>query len=344
MSVAMLPTSMVRSNEVEKGQRVAILIPCLNEERTVAAVIAEFQQQLPNASIWVIDNGSTDDTSRVAAAAGAKVLREPRMGKGFALRAAFRDIDADVYVLADGDNQLPAETVHDLIRPVVDGRADMVVGSRVLAGKTSHSPINDFGNVLFSRLLRLLLGVRITDVLSGYRAMSRLLVKGLPLTSRNFEIEVELTIKTTERSYRITEVPFVVRPRPPGSTPHLRVFRDGFRIGWAIIVLFRNYRPMAFFGVLATAFLLLATLVYASTGGLGTVWFVPADALALLLAVAGLLWLAVGALASVLGRRLQELEGKVDMVTTNGLLAVTEPPPEEPQGQGHGPADDDPRR
>jgi hypothetical protein len=174
--------------------------------------------------------------------------------------------------------------------------------------------------------------------------MSRLLVKGLPLTSRNFEIEVELTVKTTERSYRITEIPFTVRPRPPGSAPHLRVFRDGFRIGWAIIVLFRNYRPMAFFGALAAAFLLFAALVYASTRGLGTVWFVPSDALALLLAVAGLLWLAVGALASVLGRRLQELEGKVDMVTTNGLLAVTEPPPDEPQGQRHGPADGDPRR
>lgn len=333
----MLPTSMVRSDELDGGQRVAILIPCLNEEATVAAVIGEFQEQLPQAAIWVIDNGSTDDTSHAAAAAGARVLREPRMGKGFALRAAFRDIEADVYVLADGDNQLPAETVHDLIRPVVEGRADMVVGSRALAGKTSHSAINDFGNVLFSRLLRWLLGVRITDVLSGYRAMSRVLVKGLPLTSRNFEIEVELTIKTTERSYRIREVPFVVRERPAGSVPHLRVFRDGFRIGWAIIILFRNYRPMAFFGALATLFLLLAAGVYASTGGRGTLWIVPSDALALLLAIAGLLWLAVGSLASVVGRRLQELEGKVDMVTTNGLLTVTDAEPEDRQAR---PADD----
>jgi glycosyltransferase involved in cell wall biosynthesis len=328
----MLPTSMVREGELEAGQRIAVLIPCLNEEATVASVIAEFQRELPHAAIWVIDNGSTDNTSRVAAAAGAKVVREPRMGKGFALRAAFRDIEADVYVLADGDNQLPAETVHELIRPVVEGRADMVVGSRALAGRTSHSRINDLGNVAFSRLLRVLLGVRITDVLSGYRAMSRLLVKGLPLASRNFEIEVELTIKTTERSYRIAEVPVVVRPRPPATTPHLRVFRDGFRIAWAIVLLFRNYRPMAFFGLLATVFFLIAAIVYASTGGRGVVWFVPADAVALLFAVAGLLWLAVGSLASVLGRRLQELEGKVDMVTINGLLSSPNDPTDVPKG------------
>ena len=339
----MLPTSMVRSNEVEKGQRVAILIPCLNEERTVAAVIAEFQQQLPNASIWVIDNGSTDDTSRVAAAAGAKVLREPRMGKDLPSEppSVISMRTSTSWPTATTSSRPRRCTTLSVLWSMV---APTAVGSRVLAGKTSHSPINDFGNVLFLRLLRLLLGVRITDVLSGYPAMSRLLVKGLPLTSRNFEIEVELTIKTTERKPPDHRGPVRGPPAPLDPPRTYGCSGTDFELGWAIIVLFRNYRPMAFFGVLATAFLLLATLVYASTGGLGTVWFVPADALALLLAVAGLLWLAVGALASVLGRRLQELEGKVDMVTTNGLLAVTEPPPEEPQGQGHGPADDDPRR
>jgi Glycosyl transferase family 2 len=252
------------------------------------------------------------------------VIREPRMGKGFALRAAFRDIDADIYVLADGDNQLPAETVHELVRPVVEGRADMVVGSRALAGKTSHSPINDFGNVLFSKLLHVLLGVRVTDVLSGYRAMSRLLVKSLPLASRNFEIEVELTIKTTQHSYRIVEVPVTVRPRPADTQPHLHVVRDGSRIAWAILLLFRNYRPMAFFGGLGLVFLVLAGLVYVMTDGVGRIWFLPTEALSLLLAVAGMLWLTVGSLASVLGRRFQELESKVDMVTTNGLLTTPE--------------------
>jgi glycosyltransferase involved in cell wall biosynthesis len=324
MSIAVLPTTRPAPIADDGRQRVAILIPCLNEESTVATVIEAFRHELPKAAIWVIDNGSSDETARVAAAAGARVLREPRMGKGFALRAAFRDIDADIYVLADGDNQLPAETVRDLIKPVVEGRADMVVGSRALVGRTSHSAINDFGNVLFSKLLRVLLGVTVTDVLSGYRAMSRLLVKSLPLASRNFEIEVELTIKTTQHSYRIVEVPVTVRPRPSDTQPHLHVIRDGSRIAWAILLLFRNYRPMAFFGTLGLVFLVLAALVYSMTGGVGMIWFAPAEAVSLLLAIAGLLWLSVGSLASVLGRRFQELESKVDMVTTNGLLTSPE--------------------
>src|SRR6478735_2328416 len=134
--------------------RIAVLIPCLNEAGTINAVVNEFHAELPDAAIWVVDNGSTDGTADVAAASGARVIREPRKGKGFAIRAAFRDIEADVYVLADGDNQLPAEAVHALIKPVLDGQADMVVGSRAMAGTTSPSRVKNLGNVFFSRLLR----------------------------------------------------------------------------------------------------------------------------------------------------------------------------------------------
>lgn len=299
--------------------RIAVLIPCLNEETSVAGVIDEFRRELPQAEIWVIDNGSTDDTRKVARAAGAGVLKEPRRGKGFAIRAAFQEIEADVYVLADGDGQLPANSVHDLIRPVLEEQADMVVGSRALAGRTSHRAVNNLGNVLFSRLLRSLLNVRVTDVLSGYRALSRRLVKTLPLASRNFEIEVELTIKTSQRSYRIREIPFQVRPRADGTTTHLRVLRDGFRISWAIVLLFRDYRPMAFFGILGAWLLVLATLVL----GLGATWTLgplTGSMVAAFVGAAGLLAFAVGALASVLSRRFVELEGKVDAVTTAGLL------------------------
>jgi glycosyltransferase involved in cell wall biosynthesis len=293
--------------------RIAVLIPCLNEAGTVAGVIGEFQRELPEAQIWVIDNGSTDGTRAAARAAGAGVLKEPRRGKGFAIRAAFQEIDADVYVLADGDGQLPAESVHELIRPVTDEQADMVVGSRALAGATSPNRINDLGNVLFSRLLRSLLAVRVTDVLSGYRALSRRLVKTLPLAARGFEIEVELTIKTSLRSYRIREIPFTVRPRPDGSASHLSVLRDGMRISWAILLLFRDYRPMAFFGILGL-WLEVVALIVGVVGGTG------AAVVAGLFAVAGFLSFAVGALASVLARRFQELENKIDAVTTAGLL------------------------
>lgn len=309
-----------RGNVPPEHPRIAVLIPCLNEELMVATVVKDFRRELPEAEIWVVDNGSTDNTTAVATAAGARILREPRTGKGFALRIAFRDIDADVYVLADGDGQLPAESVHELMRPVLEGRADMVVGSRALAGRTSHKFVNNLGNILFSRLLRTLLSVRVTDVLSGYRAMSRMLVKSLPLASRNFEIEVELTIKTSLRSYRITEVPIQVRPRPMATPSHLRVVRDGARISWAILLLFRDYRPMAFFGSLGVLLLAIAAGVYAVSGGAGRAWFIPADTLATLVAVSGLLSFATGGLASVMGRRFQEVEAKVDMATVEGLL------------------------
>jgi glycosyltransferase involved in cell wall biosynthesis len=315
-----LPRQRVRGNVVPAHPRVAVLIPCLNEQLMVGGVVADFRRELPDADIWVVDNGSTDNTTEVAAAAGARILREPRRGKGFALRAAFRDIDADVYVLADGDGQLPAESVHALLRPVLEGDADMVVGSRAMAGRTSHKFINNLGNILFSRLLRTLLSVRVTDVLSGYRAMNRMLVKSLPLAARNFEIEVELTIKTSQRSYRIREVPFEVRPRPAETAPHLRVVRDGARIAWAIVLLFRDYRPMAFFGSLGVLLLALSFALFAISGGAGHVGFMSTDTLAILVAASGLLSVASGSVISVLGRRLQELEGKVDMVTTSALL------------------------
>ena len=310
-------TSSIR--QTTTSQRIAVLIPCLNEERTIGTVIADFHRELPDAAIWVVDNGSTDDTVSIATGAGARVLREPRKGKGFAIRAAFRDIEADVYVLADGDNQLPAEAVHALVQPVLDGKADMVVGSRALAGTTSPSTVNNLGNIVFSRILRSALSVSVTDVLSGYRALSRLLVKTLPLSSRAFEIEVELTIKTSQRSYRIMEIPYVVRPRPEASASHLRVVRDGARISWAILLLFRDYRPMAFFGGAGIVWLVLAAIVFWASDGTGRFLFLPLDTVGLLLAIFGLLSFTVGTILSVLSRRFQEIENKVDMVTTIGL-------------------------
>ena len=306
----------IRGNIPPDNPRIAVLIPCLNEELMVGNVVKDFRRELPEAEIWVVDNGSTDNTTAVAAAAGARIIREPRRGKGFALRIAFRDVDADVYVLADGDGQLPAESVHDLLRPVLEGKADMVVGSRALAGRTSPKFVNNAGNMFFSRLLRALLGVHVTDVLSGYRAMSRMLVKSLPLAARNFEIEVEMTIKTSQRSYRIREVPFKVRPRPTATPPHLHVVRDGARISWAILLLFRDYRPMAFFGSIGVAILALAGLLYGMAAGAGDVGPISTDTLATLVAVAGLLSVTTGAVVSALTRRLEELETKVDWVAT----------------------------
>jgi len=274
----------------------------------------------------VVDTGSIDDTALVAAAAGANVIREPRRGKGFALRAAFVEIDADVYVLADGDGQLRPEYVHQVIGPIIDGQADMVVGSRAIDGRTSPYLVNNLGNILFSRLLRSMLGVRVTDVLSGYRAMSRALVRGLPLTARNFEIEVELTIKTSLRSYRIREVPVPVRPRPPGIASHLNPLRDGARIMWAIILFFRDYRPMAFFGLLGASLVTLGILMFRVLDGHPVLGVVPADAASALTVAAGFMSVAVGAILSVLARRFAELEGKLDMAAGRDPYQAEESP------------------
>jgi len=305
----------------EAGARVAVLIPCLNEAPTITKVVADFRRELPEAAIWVIDNGSTDDTARLAGAAGARVIREPRRGKGFAVRAGFRDVDADVYVLADGDDQTPSESVHELLAPVLAGTADMVVGSRALAGREGSRPANDLGNTLFSVILRLLMGVQMTDVLSGYRCLSRNLVKGLPLASRNFEVEVELTVKTTQRSYRLAEVPIRVQPRPDGGVPRLRVIRDGSRILWAIALLFRDYRPMAFFGAIGFLLGLVALGILVASADRDVAGMTSGYVAAILVAIASMLSVAVGAVLSVLARRFTELEGKVDLAVTRGRRA-----------------------
>jgi glycosyltransferase involved in cell wall biosynthesis len=304
---------------MSSGERIAVIIPCLDEAPTIAKVIEDVRSALPGAEIYVVDNGSTDGTAEVAAAHGAEVLLETRRGKGFAVRTAFRRIDADAYVLIDGDDTYPAESVGTLLAPVLAGRADMVVGSRTMAGTTSAFwPLNRLGNWLFPTLLRFLLRVHLSDILSGFRAMSREFVMGVPITARDFEIEAELTVKAVERSYRILEVPISLRPRPPGSSSKLRLFRDGRRILWTIVLLFRDYRPMAFFGglglVLMVAGLIPGIVVITEFIETGLVPRFPSAILAVALELAGILSIAVGLVLSAVSRRFQELETKIEMM------------------------------
>jgi glycosyltransferase involved in cell wall biosynthesis len=300
---------------------VAVFVPCLNEALTIRKVVEDFRRALPDATVYVIDNGSTDDTAAIAEAAGAVVMHETRRGKGFAVRTALREIDAEVYVMVDGDDTYPAEAIPGLLTPVVTGRADMVVGSRVMAGTESEfRPLNRVGNILFPWLLRLLLRVRITDLLSGYRVMSRQLVKNLPIAARDFEVEAELTIKALERHYRVVELPVNLRARPEGSFSKIRVMRDGRRILWTIILLFRDYRPMSFFGGLGLLFLVLSLIpgivVIVEFLDTGLVLRLPSAVLAAALALAGLLSIAVGLVLSAVIRRFQELENRLEMLTS----------------------------
>ena len=309
----------VRGNVPPEHPRIAVLIPCLNEELMVATVVKDFRRELPEAEIWVVDNGSTDNTTAVATAAGAQVLREPRTGKGFALRIAFRDIDADVYVMVDGDDTYPAESVGALLEPALTGQADMVVGSRTMAGTSSQfRRLNRLGNRLFPAFLRFLLRIQLTDLLSGFRVMTRDFVLGVPITARNFEIEAELTVKAVERNYRIVEVPIDLRARPDGSFSKLSPLHDGRRILWAIVLLFRDYRPMAFFGGLGLTLMLVGLVpgfvVISEFLETGLVPRFPSAILAVALELSGMLSFGVGLILSAVSRRFQELEAKIELL------------------------------
>jgi len=237
--------------------RVAILIPCYNEAPTIGTVVRRFREALPGAEIFVFDNDSTDATAETARGAGASVIAEPRRGKGHVVQSMFRKVEADIYVMVDGDDTYPAEIVERLVAPVRAGRADMVIGSRL--HRSSHSqfrPLNRLGNGIFRALLGLIFGVRLTDLLSGYRAFSRRLVRTVPLFGGGFETEAEMTIKALHRGFRIVEVPVDLVDRPPGSQSKIRLIHDGVVILTTILALARDYKPLTFFGGLGALMVL----------------------------------------------------------------------------------------
>lgn len=293
--------------------QIAILIPCYNEEPTVAEVVRAFRAELPEARIYVFDNNSNDRTVACALEAGAIVRREPRQGKGFVVQSMFREIDADVYVMVDGDATYPAPEVHQLIAPVLAGEADMVVGSRLHPGlKSEFRQLNRWGNRLVLTVLNSVFKVKLTDILSGYRAFNRKFVKGLPLFGGGFEIETELTIKAVARGFRTVEIPTVLTARPEGSHSKIKFLRDGFIILNTILALFRDYKPLTFFGGVGLFFFVLALV----PGGMvtvqwlrtGTVTHHSLAVLAVGLGLAGMLLLVVGLILHTIVRRFQEIE------------------------------------
>lgn len=299
-------------------ERIAVLIPALNEEQTIADVVHGFRAACPEARIIIFDNASTDATARRARAAGAEVWHEPRRGKGNVVQSMFRSIDADVYVMVDGDATYPPERIHDLIRPVLNGSADMVIGSRLLHGTESDfRALNRLGNVFYATLLRRLFGFRITDLLSGYRAFSRRLVKTLPLLGGGFETEAEMTIKAVHRGFRVMEVPVSLVSRPAGSTSKIRVVQDGLLILNAIVSLFRDYKPLTFFGVIALLFALC---------GAGAL-LAGHSVVAATLAVIGCAAAATGAVLHTVTRHFQELEVQMERVIGERLQQEEEPAP-----------------
>lgn len=236
---------------------IAVIIPCYNEALTIGKVIDDFRSELPEATAYVYDNNSTDGTAEIARTRGAIVKYEPRQGKGNVCRQMFRDIDADCYLMVDGDDTYPAESARSLCAPILAGEADMVVVDRLSNGTYAQQnarAFHGFGNDLVRAMIRWIYGYGFEDVMTGYRAMSRPFVKTFPVLSEGFQIETELSIHAVDRRWRIADVPVEYRNRPEGSVSKLNTVRDGLKVIAMIGTLFKDYRPLKFFSLVALLF------------------------------------------------------------------------------------------
>lgn len=244
--------------------KLAILIPCYNEAPTIGEVVAAFKRIAPSADVYVYDNNSTDGSGEVALGAGAIVVPECRQGKGFVVRSMFRDIDADCYVMVDGDNTYPAEDALALSRQVLDGRADMVIGDRLSSTYFSENsrPFHGIGNRLVRWLVNGIFRSDIRDVMTGCRAFSRRFVKTFPVLSTGFEIETEMTIHALDKNFLVSEEPVMYRDRAEGSSSKLSTVRDGTRVLKTVVALFKDYEPLAFFGIASLILLILAVATF----------------------------------------------------------------------------------
>lgn len=243
---------------------IAVLIPCYNEAATIAKVIDDFRRELPSSSIYVYDNNSSDDTARIARECGAIVRKEPRQGKGNVVRQMIRDVDADIYLIVDGDDTYPAEAAQQLIEPLIAGEADMTVGDRISNGsygKQNGRAFHGFGNNLVRRLIKLIYGFEFNDVMTGYRAFTKVFAKTLPIESPGFEIETEISIHAVDKRWRVLEIPIDYRSRPAGSHSKLNTVSDGLAVLRMIGSLFKDYRPLALFTGIAILFVILGLIV-----------------------------------------------------------------------------------
>ena len=236
---------------------IAVIIPCYNEALTIGKVVDDFHRELPEATVYVYDNASTDATAAIAMKHGATVRYEPRRGKGNVCRQMFRDIDAACYLMVDGDDTYPAEAAKALCEPILSGKADMVVGDRLSNGtyaKANGRAFHGFGNDLVRIMIKWIYGYGYSDVMTGYRAMSKPFIKTFPVLSEGFQIETELSIHAVDHRWRILNIPIDYRDRPAGSVSKLDTLDDGLKVVAMVGALFKDYRPLKFFSLVALAF------------------------------------------------------------------------------------------
>lgn len=246
----------------ETNKKIAVLIPCYNESKTIEKVVKDYKKALPEADIYVYDNNSKDHTDEIAKKAGAIVKYEYRQGKGNVIRSMFRDIDADCYLMIDGDDTYPAENAREMCNLVLNGRADMVIGDRLSSTYFTENkrPFHNFGNRIVRLLINKLFNNHIKDIMTGYRAFSYDFVKGFPVLSKGFEIETEMTIHAVDKNYKLVEMPVTYRDRPEGSVSKLNTYSDGMKVLKTIAVLFKEYKPMGFFGLISLLLVLISLI------------------------------------------------------------------------------------
>ena len=243
--------------------KIAILIPCYNEAKTIEKVVNDYKKVLPEAKIYVYDNNSTDKTDIIAKKAGAIVRYEYRQGKGNVIRTMFREIDAECYLMIDGDDTYPAENAKEMCDLILNGKADMVIGDRLSSTYFTENkrPFHNFGNKIVRWLINHLFKNEVKDIMTEYRAFSYEFVKGFPVLSKGFEIETEMTIHAVDKNFKLIEIPVNYRDRPEGSVSKLNTYSDGLKVLKTIATLFKEYKPFGFFSFLALLLAILATIL-----------------------------------------------------------------------------------
>ena len=249
--------------KTREKSKIAVLIPCYNEAKSIEKVVKDYKKALPEADIYVYDNNSTDGTAEIARKAGAIVRYEYRQGKGNVIRTMFREIDADCYLMIDGDDTYPAENAKEMCDLVLNEKADMVIGDRLSSTYFTENKrlFHNFGNKMVRWLINTMFNNKIKDIMTGYRAFSYEFVKGFPILSKGFEIETEMTIHAVDKNYKLVEIPVAYRDRMEGSVSKLNTYSDGIKVLKTIATLFKEYRPEIFFDIIAVVFLLIGLII-----------------------------------------------------------------------------------
>lgn len=299
--------------DIMSDKKIAVLIPCYNESVTIKKVVEDYKKALPEADIYVYDNNSTDKTDEIARQAGAIVRYEYRQGKGNVIRSMFREIDADCYLMIDGDDTYPAENAREMVNLVLDKGVDMVIGDRLSSTYFTENkrPFHNTGNRTVRFLINKLFKSNIRDIMTGYRAFSKRFVKSFPVLSKGFEIETEMSIHALDKNFLLQEIPVTYRDRPEGSSSKLNTISDGLKVLKTIATLFKEYKPYTFFSMISVVLWIISLILFipafAGFVKTGMVLRFPSVIVAVAIAIMGLLLWVCGIILEVIAKKHKQL-------------------------------------